>query len=462
MLKLSLETMNLINSLFSLACCFKFSCQCKLYLKTRLHDLAVHTRFVCISPNRGGVQVVQKRPISGFCLTPNNRVRLKKNHVFDHETWKSVLFPCYRLQINDFWSSYNQNLKIDIFTPLQQQIPCYWKSRLGTLQLILWWRVIHITKLHLWERAWLWEGRGVPPSPSARLCTELATRLTPISSTTETMEIQIQIQIWRWIQIQIWRQIQMSIIYCTQYHLLPSTRLTPISSTTERMEIQIQIWRWTQIWIQMKIIYCAQYRLLPSTKLLSPPSLKQWRYRYRYGYRCKLSLVHSIVYWHPPGWHSSPPPLKQCRYRYRYRYGYGYRYGYRCKLSIVHSIVYCHPPDSYLLPHWNNVDTDTDMDMDTDIDTKLNYLLYTVSSTAIHHADSHLLPHWNIIHHIQSSFWGGFYQGNWSIDVAQIWPNTKKKKNVYQNHSWELVTTKYSATKKVWEHFLKPNISSQI
>ena len=53
---------------------------------------------------------------------------------------KSGLFPCYRVQINDFLSSYNQNLKIDIFTPLQQ-IPCYGKSRLGTLRLISWWRV---------------------------------------------------------------------------------------------------------------------------------------------------------------------------------------------------------------------------------------------------------------------------------------------------------------------------------
>ena len=44
------------------------------------------------------------------------------------------------LKLNDFLSSYNQNLKIDIFTPLQQ-IPCYCKSRLGTLQLISWWRV---------------------------------------------------------------------------------------------------------------------------------------------------------------------------------------------------------------------------------------------------------------------------------------------------------------------------------
>ena len=71
----------------------------------------------------------------------DNRVGVK-NHVFDHETRKSGLFPCYRLKINDFLSSYNQNLKIDIFTPLQQ-IPCYCKSRLGTLRLILWWRVTY-------------------------------------------------------------------------------------------------------------------------------------------------------------------------------------------------------------------------------------------------------------------------------------------------------------------------------
>ena len=34
-----------------------------------------------------------------------------KNHVFDHETRKSGLVPCYRLKINDFLSSYNQNSK---------------------------------------------------------------------------------------------------------------------------------------------------------------------------------------------------------------------------------------------------------------------------------------------------------------------------------------------------------------
>ena len=74
-------------------------------------------------------------------LCYNNRVELK-NHVFDHETQKSGLFLCYRLKINDFLSSYNQNLKIDIFTPLQQ-IPCYCKGRLGLLWLISWWRVTY-------------------------------------------------------------------------------------------------------------------------------------------------------------------------------------------------------------------------------------------------------------------------------------------------------------------------------
>ena len=43
-----------------------------------------------------------------------------KNHVFECETRKSGLFLCYRLKINDSLSSYKQNLKIDIFTPLQQ------------------------------------------------------------------------------------------------------------------------------------------------------------------------------------------------------------------------------------------------------------------------------------------------------------------------------------------------------
>ena len=70
------------------------------------------------------------------------------NHVFDHETRKSRLFPCYRLKINDFLSSYSQNLKIDIFT-LLHQIPCYTKSRLGTLRLISWWRVTNISELQL-------------------------------------------------------------------------------------------------------------------------------------------------------------------------------------------------------------------------------------------------------------------------------------------------------------------------
>ena len=34
-----------------------------------------------------------------------------KYHVFDHETRKSGLLLCYRRKINDFLSSYNQNLK---------------------------------------------------------------------------------------------------------------------------------------------------------------------------------------------------------------------------------------------------------------------------------------------------------------------------------------------------------------
>ena len=71
----------------------------------------------------------------------NYRVGLQ-NHVFDHETRKSGLLSCYRLKINYFLSSYNQNLKIDIFTP-QQQIPCYCKSGLGTLRLISWWRITY-------------------------------------------------------------------------------------------------------------------------------------------------------------------------------------------------------------------------------------------------------------------------------------------------------------------------------
>ena len=44
----------------------------------------------------------------------------EKNHVFDHETRKSGLFPCYRLKVDDILSNYNQNLNIDIFTSLQQ------------------------------------------------------------------------------------------------------------------------------------------------------------------------------------------------------------------------------------------------------------------------------------------------------------------------------------------------------
>ena len=73
---------------------------------------------------------------------------VKKIMFFEHEIRKSGLFPCYKQKINDFLSSYNQNLKIDIFTPLQQ-ISCYCKSRLGTLQLISWCRVTFTWQLHL-------------------------------------------------------------------------------------------------------------------------------------------------------------------------------------------------------------------------------------------------------------------------------------------------------------------------
>ena len=38
----------------------------------------------------------------------NQNGGVKKNHVFDHETRKSALFPCYRLKTNDFLSSNNQ------------------------------------------------------------------------------------------------------------------------------------------------------------------------------------------------------------------------------------------------------------------------------------------------------------------------------------------------------------------
>ena len=89
-----------------------------------------------------------------------------QNHVYDHETRKSGLFPCYRLKINDFLRSYNQNLKIDIFTPLQQ-IPCYCKSRLGTLRLILWWRVTFVKTLKTSQRAV--EGKMLNVKPKDRL-----------------------------------------------------------------------------------------------------------------------------------------------------------------------------------------------------------------------------------------------------------------------------------------------------
>ena len=80
----------------------------------------------------------------------------KKNHHFDHETRKSELFACYRLKKNDFLSSDNQNLKIDIFT-LLQQIPCYCKSRLDTLRLISWWRVTY-------QPGWVLPGMGRIPA----------------------------------------------------------------------------------------------------------------------------------------------------------------------------------------------------------------------------------------------------------------------------------------------------------
>ena len=67
-------------------------------------------------------------------------IGLGLNQVFDHKIRKSGLFPCRRLKMNDFLSSYNQNLKIDIFTSLQQ-IPSYCKNMLGTVRLISWWRV---------------------------------------------------------------------------------------------------------------------------------------------------------------------------------------------------------------------------------------------------------------------------------------------------------------------------------
>ena len=67
----------------------------------------------------------------------------KKIMFLPMEHGKVGYFPCNRLKINDFLSSYNPNLKIDIFTTVQQ-IPCYCKSRLRTLRLILWWRVTFI------------------------------------------------------------------------------------------------------------------------------------------------------------------------------------------------------------------------------------------------------------------------------------------------------------------------------
>ena len=47
---------------------------------------------VQLTPNRGLAQVVQKCPISGFGLAPNDRMGTGvKNHVFDHETEKCAI-----------------------------------------------------------------------------------------------------------------------------------------------------------------------------------------------------------------------------------------------------------------------------------------------------------------------------------------------------------------------------------
>lgn len=66
---------------------------------------------------------------------------------------------------------------------------------------------------YLCGATWLWLLRGVPPSPSTRLCTELHTRLTPISSTTATVH-------------------HNSSLYITIQHHHWVTRLMPISSNT--------------------------------------------------------------------------------------------------------------------------------------------------------------------------------------------------------------------------------------
>ena len=75
MVKIIFKSQNLWASYMSLnmvvqhpALLRKLSRQCKIFLKSRLHDLAVHTRFIWFSPNRGGVQAVQKLPILGFGL----------------------------------------------------------------------------------------------------------------------------------------------------------------------------------------------------------------------------------------------------------------------------------------------------------------------------------------------------------------------------------------------------------
>ena len=69
---------------------------------------------------------------------------------------------------------------------------------------------------YLWGATWLWLLRGVPPSPSARLCTELHTRLTPISSTTATIHHNTTSH-----------HTTETLPYIAELH----TRLTPISST---------------------------------------------------------------------------------------------------------------------------------------------------------------------------------------------------------------------------------------
>ena len=42
--------------------------------------------------------------VEDFCVKTIGGI--SREHVFDHETRKSRLFPCYRLKINDFLSSF--------------------------------------------------------------------------------------------------------------------------------------------------------------------------------------------------------------------------------------------------------------------------------------------------------------------------------------------------------------------